>query len=638
MKFVENRDWSWSDVMELRREREYRISGGRITEAAKRKGLETITDDDNWIIDFRENDVLKDDESLEDDKYCRNNLYTYLSKSPYLENVKIGEFYHDLFSRKELQAKGDLSSNGKYNLIALEMGKVRAKNDNEYRYAKNGKIVKETLHPELYDGWFIDNDKKIKSITYNGELIFVYQKGDVIRVLDKHDKRKTQPLRKTKRYIISEGLDDLKNLVENSQDFCFMSPISYCGKSRGKENARFLYAMAIEIDNLLIGKWEGHWEQSGMANLFYQIKNQRLPQPTYIVWSGNGVHLYFVFDEPIALFKQNIRHLSKWRRELTYRIWNSYITESYKKKDIQFESLFQGFRIVGTLTKRGLGESETYDERFPKLDMKYERCRVWKYKDGAPVSLEYLVSFCRRERLSEWAKEWEEEKAKDEKYIQKMKGAKKSIAEMKAEWGEDWYNRHFDKKGKPKAVQIKKTFETSRAFYDNFKNKIADQTEEGHRYYSIWMLCAVALKCGIEKSEVKRDAEELLKIFNDEKDHKEEFSSSDLDDALSTYGKKEMMKYKSDYICDWAGVERYEHARRNGRTRKKHFEYVNLMRELDGLIEWNKTGGRPDKKIVVEEWQKKNPNGTKYQCQKETKLSKHTIRKWWRPCGDDNNT
>ena len=564
-----------------------------------------------------------------DDEKARNNLYTYLCHSPYLTRVKASTFYEDLFSRKELQEKGDMSANGKYNLIALEMAKVRAKKDNEFRYAKNGKLVKENLIPELINGKLID-DGKIKSIDYDGELIFVYQKGEVIKVLDRNNFRETIPIRKTKRYIISQGLDDLKKLVENSQDFCFMSPISYAGKNRSKDNARFLYAMAIEVDNLLVQKWDDKWEQSGMANLFYQIRTQRLPQPSYIIWSGNGIHLYYIFSEPIALFKQNIRHLSKWRRELTKRIWNSYITESYKNKEIQFESLFQGFRVVGTLTKRGLGESKSFDERFPELPHELERCRAFKFKDGAPVSLEYLVSFCRRERMSEWSKEWEEETKKEEKRISGMKSAKKSIAEMKAEWGEDWFNRHFDKKGRPLAVQTKKTFETGRAFYDNFKNKIADQTEEGHRYYSIWMLCAVGMKCGIDKAEIESDAEKLLKIFNDEKDHKEEFSSSDLADALSTYGKKEMMKFKSDYICDWAGVDRYEHARRNGRTRKKHFEYVNKMREIDGLCEWNKCGGRPEKKIIVEEWQRSHPKGTKYQCQKETGLSKNTIKKWWK--------
>ena len=39
--------------------------------------------------------------------------------------------------------------------------------------------------------------------------------------------------------------------------------------------------------------------------------------------------------------------------------------------------------------------------------------------------------------------------------------------------------------------------------------------------------------------------------------------------------------------------------------------------------------GRPSKQEMVQGWRKDNPNGTKYQCTKETGLSKNTVKKWW---------
>lgn len=39
--------------------------------------------------------------------------------------------------------------------------------------------------------------------------------------------------------------------------------------------------------------------------------------------------------------------------------------------------------------------------------------------------------------------------------------------------------------------------------------------------------------------------------------------------------------------------------------------------------------GRKNKKDIVEEWRKNNPDGNKYQCTKETGLSKNTVKKWW---------
>ena len=39
--------------------------------------------------------------------------------------------------------------------------------------------------------------------------------------------------------------------------------------------------------------------------------------------------------------------------------------------------------------------------------------------------------------------------------------------------------------------------------------------------------------------------------------------------------------------------------------------------------------GRPDKQQIVQKWQLENPEGTKYQCVKDTGLSKNTVKKWW---------
>lgn len=54
---------------------------------------------------------------------------------------------------------------------------------------------------------------------------------------------------KAKRYTVTDDLEIIDTLVE-TDDFCIMSPISYAGKSRKSEFARFLYAMAIDLDGV----------------------------------------------------------------------------------------------------------------------------------------------------------------------------------------------------------------------------------------------------------------------------------------------------------------------------------------------------------------------------------------------------
>ena len=107
-----------------------------------------------------------------------------------------------------------------------------------------------------------------------------------------------QKTKKIKRYTITDDLKKLDDLVE-SNDFCLMSPISYIGKSRKSDNARYLYALAIDLDGV---DTEKNWDF-----LMEQIENGHnmlsfvwgLPKPTYIVSSGTGLHLYYVFNEPI---------------------------------------------------------------------------------------------------------------------------------------------------------------------------------------------------------------------------------------------------------------------------------------------------------------------------------------------------
>ena len=52
-----------------------------------------------------------------------------------------------------------------------------------------------------------------------------------------------------KRYIITDELDVIDKLLL-SDNFIIVSPISYIGKSRQSQNARYIYAMAIDLDGI----------------------------------------------------------------------------------------------------------------------------------------------------------------------------------------------------------------------------------------------------------------------------------------------------------------------------------------------------------------------------------------------------
>ena len=63
-----------------------------------------------------------------------------------------------------------------------------------------------------------------------------------------------------------------------------------------------------------------------------------------------------------------------------------------------------------------------------------------------------------------------------------------------------------------------------------------------------------------------------------------------------------------------------------------HIQIVNATRKFrrDTLGEDEyKNNGRPDKREIIRKWRELHPDGKKIDCEKDTKLSRHTILKWW---------
>ena len=120
--------------------------------------------------------------------------------------------------------------------------------------------------------------------------------------------------RKVYRYTLTDDLDAVETAID-SDNFCLCSPLSYAGKSRTAENARMLYAIAVDVDKVRIERGravglESLWER-------HIIEKKRIPKPTYIVSSGTGLHLYYVLEHPLPLFYNLAYELQEYKRELT---------------------------------------------------------------------------------------------------------------------------------------------------------------------------------------------------------------------------------------------------------------------------------------------------------------------------------
>ena len=377
-----------------------------------------------------------------------------------------------------------------------------------------------------------------------------------------------------RRFIMTDELDILDRLLK-SNNFIIVSPISYIGKSRQSKNARTLYAIAIDLDGIT--------EEHYLVDLFHQIEIGYLPKPTYIVWSGTGIHLYYQLEQPLPCFTNITKQLTELKNALTLRIWNGYVSSLSEKP--QIESLFQGFRLVGGITKGG--------------------SRTHAYITGEPVSVDYLNEFVPKEsRVVEYT------------YKSNLT-LKKAAAKYP-----DWYEKRIVNK------QPRGTWQAKKAVYDWWLDKLHGNIKVGHRYYGIMVLAIYAKKCGVDRETLEEDAfgliAEMDELTIEEDNH---FTREDVFSALEMYNDN-YITFPIDSITALTAIP-IEKNKRNGRKQELHLKLARsnkaILKEAGELA----AEGRPSKKDTVIMWRRMNENGTIAECIKETGVSRSTAYKYW---------
>ena len=175
------------------------------------------------------------------------------------------------------------------------------------------------------------------------------------------------------------------------------------------------------------------------------------------------------------------------------------------------------------------------------------------------------------------------------------------------------------------------TWHIKRDLYDWWLKKIQSGTVSvGHRYWSLSVLASYGIKCDIPEDEVMSDALELLPLLDDisDDDHNR-FTKRDVLDAMNMY-QESYVTYSRAEVERVSGIS-VPPNKRNGRKQAVHLERARAVQNIDYPDgEWRNKDGRPEKSKIVEEWQKKHPDGRKVDCQRDTGLDPKTIRKWWK--------
>lgn len=431
---------------------------------------------------------------------------------------------------------------------------------------------------EFYRNIFPQGELETRG-TVNGE----YERGKYHAIAVELLPKAAENKKNVRRYIVYDDLKEIEQLLE-SDNFIIISPISYIGTSRKSDNARYIYALTIDLDGIT--------KEQNIIDLFHQMKTEYygkiyLPTPTYIVSSGSGLHLYFQFEKPIPCFENIVKQLQRLKKDLTKRIWNGYVTSL--DDNVQYESLFQGFRMCGGVTKSG--------------------GRTRAFEIGGKVSIEYLNEFVSDER----------NKVTEYTYKSNL-----PLSQAKEKYPE-WYDKRVVKK------QPRGTWTARKELFYWWLERLKKEATVGHRYYCCMCLAVYAKKSGVDREELEEVAfglvDSLEELTNEDDNH---FTREDILAALEMYNDN-YIRFPIDSITKLTQIP-IEKNKHNWRKREVHLQIVNNTRKFRrDVLQENEyeLSGRPSKAYEVFRWKRENPNGTVKECAADLDIGLSTVYKYW---------
>ena len=388
---------------------------------------------------------------------------------------------------------------------------------------------------------------------------------------------------------------DYMDLIER-KECCLCSGLAYRKRRNVLENAQRMHAMIFDLDGV------GYHEIRNLLYRFTLLPGQlrSLPTPTFLVASGTGVHLYYVFDEPIDLYPNIKLQLKQLKHDLTFKIWEYKATS--RVKSIQYQSINQGFRMVGsTNEKHGV--------------------ELRAFRTGEKVSLAYMNSYAIKA-------------ANRVDVQQRFRPSKMTREEAKIAYPE-WYQKVVVQGNKTKKkwdIAGKVHGDDPFALYHWWLRQV-DDIKGGHRYFFLMCLAIYAAKCDVPKKKLKSDMEYAYEILQTV-EHTNPMKPEDIESALEAYSKE----YYNFTISDIEKLTeiRIERNKRNGQKQADHLEEARAIRDIRMRRQgrdWRDGNGRPKGSGTAAEkvaaYRAEHPEASVTEVARALNISRTTVYKWW---------
>lgn len=397
----------------------------------------------------------------------------------------------------------------------------------------------------------------------------------------------------------SVALRDLEEFCCDRND-AYVSPCTYFptkGKdgrwraSNTKERADQLVAFVLDLDKGSPG--------SLSAALDEWWPNGDIPTPTYAVCSGNGLHLYYVLDQPVSLRK-------RWLRELA--AINAFLYDLYR--DPRPERDYEGWEVsLGTIDRHGL----TQPYRVVGTLSKDETHIVTAWRVGETWALRDLA----------WLADLPQRDFTEDEFDMGKSLLSQSIA-RNAE-----YKAEREAAGKVSGKGWNPGFYRWLAARERERSRLYG--EYGHRYNQVVALSIAARKDRIPRAQLESDIKALHEGWNKcaRKYGHPEIGWSECVKAMRIYDQKgDVHKFPKWWLEEKCGFE-FGTQKRRGRSQEEHLAFARKMKTFYPEIgEAWRLGGRPTKEAQIKAYAAEHPEANHSEIARALGVSRPTVIKW----------
>lgn len=392
------------------------------------------------------------------------------------------------------------------------------------------------------------------------------------------------------RVLFEDTFEEVLQELQEATGFCLLNGITYFGRRNVQEHASKMFAMIFDLD--------GVTDKTLNSFLSGAFDGKAYPIPNYIALSGHGVHLYYVFEEPVSLFPYIKLQLKELKFALTDKIWNMYTSTDEK---VQHQGINQGFRAIGAVTKDGAPEN---------------RVRAFRVNTH-PFTLDQLCEYVPDEHRIDQMKLWKE--------------SKYTLAQAKKKFPE-WYERvvvNGDRGRQYWDIAGKVNGDDPYALYHWWLRQIISGATYGHRYFAIMALAIYGAKNDVPFDQVQKNAYALAPILSS-LNPEAPFTKEDVDVALECYDSR----YKTFPIKDIEKITGIPIPRnkRNGQKQADHLEEARAIRDIRMRRQgrdWRYKGGAPTAQLKVQLYRFEHPDASVTEVARELQISRTTVYKWW---------